>query len=83
MIAFWVNPSRSLYLNATPAPSVLPTTGPEAAARTPTLAVVGERDRRGRPPVAAKRRPAVDTLITPPSALRPNSALCGPRTNSI
>jgi len=32
--------------------------------------------------------PAIDgrlltTLIKPPSALRPNSALCGPRTNSI
>ena len=62
-------------------PSLPSTTGPADAAAHVARVDVGEWHRQAAGPAESDGR-ALVTLITPPSVLRPNSALCGPRTNS-
>src|SRR5438034_11397500 len=80
--SFTVNPSRFTCANETPRFSVSLMTGPDAPPRT------------AHDPWVAKGADSVPThrvadgrllvMVTrPPSVLRPKSALCGPRTNSI
>src|SRR5688572_20776867 len=78
---FVVNPSRRLNDMLAPIARRLLTSGPETFAR------VSKRlsDPNGTvtfPPHSVIDGRAVEILISPPSAFRPNSALCGPRTNS-
>ena len=81
MIEFSVKPSRCCLPAAKPIAALSPI-GPETLPRashmpklpngTVTAPVHADIDGR-----------AVVTLTMPPSVLRPNSGLCGPRTNSI
>jgi hypothetical protein len=78
--ALVVNPSRCAWAKETPTAS-RSASGPDAEART---------SRDDSLPTGTNARPvhlvsegrALLMLINPPRVLRPNSALCGPRTNS-
>src|SRR5262245_9220424 len=82
VVSLTVKPSRSTCANDTPRLTLSFTTGPDAPPRTAhepwlpngadSVPLHPESDGR-----------AVEMLTRPPSVLRPNNALCGPRTNSI
>ena len=62
---------------------VRPGAGPETAPRTSALALRAERRVDAARPLRSATAGRSSTLTRPPSVFRPNSALCGPRTNSI
>ena len=77
-----VNPSRLTCATEKPTASLSAITGPDTPPRTVHAPWLPNGS------VNAPVHPAIDgrllvTLTRPPSVLRPNSALCGPRTNSI
>jgi hypothetical protein len=82
VMSLTVKPSRSICANDTPRLIVSWMTGPDTPPRTPqapwspngTDRVPDHADSDGR---------TLLTLMTPPNVFLPNSALCGPRTNSI
>ena len=76
-----VYPSRRPYCSDTPIPSVFATSGPETLPRTSRASLLANGTDR-LPDQLDSDGLALVTLIKPPSALRPKSALCGPRTNS-
>ena len=79
--SFTVKPSRTRVPKARPS-AALPLSGPDIAPRIPRSRWVpsGESMRLVHCVIDGR---AVVMLIRPPSAFRPNSALCAPRTNSI
>ena len=82
VMSLTVNPSRLTWATEKPTASLSAITGPDTPPRTVQAPWLANGS------VSEPVQPRIDgrllvTLTSPPRVLRPNSALCGPRTNSI